>query len=372
MDPISRRRLLFAAPALAAASCRRDKAEGFPGYAFVANAAGGAVAVVDLGAFAAVRHIHLDSDPVSLASHPASPVIYALTPQSGCIHELDAGSLALSRSAACAAGAHHMLLGPGGESLWLLAPGNRKLLHMTTSTLNLSREILLPGVAVDFDLSPDGSQAVVSLQSEAAVAIVDLKSGRIATAAVEGSADKVRFRGDGRQVLCANRARTILSVLDAATAEWIVHLPLSVVPDNLCFKPDGGQLFITGAGSDAVVTVHPYETQVASTALAGRRPGPMAASTEPGYLFITNPEAGSVTVLDIATKRVVAAVRVGSYPHFVAVTPDSRYALVLNRDSGDVAVIRVESLTGRLRKAAPLFMMVPVGSRPSHAVVRSV
>jgi len=96
----------------------------------------------------------------------------------------------------------------------------------------------------------------------------------------------------------------------------------------------------------------------------------MTASLE--YLFITNPESGDVTVLDIDTHRVAAAVAVGRHPGFVALTPDGQYALVLNRDSGDVAVIWIESLTGGRRRSAPLFTMVPVGTRPVHAVVRAV
>ena len=69
-----------------------------------------------------------------------------------------------------------------------------------------------------------------------------------AVAAVDGSADGLRFRSDGRQVIVANQARRILSVLDPKAAEWIVHLPVSVTPENLCFKPDGGELFVTGTG----------------------------------------------------------------------------------------------------------------------------
>jgi YVTN family beta-propeller protein len=371
VSSLTRRRLLSSAPLALAAACRRNKAEGFPGYAFIANAAGGAVAVVDLGAFAAVRHIRLDANPSDLASHPKRPSVYALTPASGCVHELDADSLSLARTVGCSSEAERFQLTRDGESLWLLARKEGCLTRIRTADLAPAGRISLPGPAVSFDLSPDAALAAVALRA-GAVAIVELASGQIASAAVQGSADDVRFRSDGRQVLCANRARSILSILDADAVEWVVHLPLSVVPENLCFKPDGGQLFLTGGGSDAVVTVHPFETQVASTTLAGRSPGPMAASEDPGYLFITNPAAGDVTVLDIASQRVAAVVPAGGYPHFVAVTPDSRYALVLNRDSGDVAVIRVESLTGRRRRAAPLFMMVPVGSRPERAVIRTV
>jgi YVTN family beta-propeller protein len=98
----------------------------------------------------------------------------------------------------------------------------------------------------------------------------------------------------------------------------------------------------------------------------------VAASTDPDYLFVANPETGDVTVLDIETQRVVAVVAVGREPAFITITPDSEYALVLNRGSGDMAVIRIAALSGRRRKFAPLFTMIPVGSAPASAVVMPV
>jgi DNA-binding beta-propeller fold protein YncE len=66
---------------------------------------------------------------------------------------------------------------------------------------------------------------------------------------------------------------------------------------------------------------------------------------------------------------------VGADPGFITVTPDGNFALVLNRASGDMAVIRagaiVAEAAGRL-KSAPLYTMIPVGSRPVSAAVKPV
>ena len=66
---------------------------------------------------------------------------------------------------------------------------------------------------------------------------------------------------------------------------------------------------------------------------------------------------------------------VGADPGFITVTPDGNFALVLNRVSGDMAVIRagaiVAEAAGRLR-SAPLYTMIPVGSRPVSAAVKAV
>ena len=368
---IERRRLLsaLAAPVLA---CRRRKAEGFRGYAFVANREGGAVAVVDLGAFAVARHIRLDGGPRTVVADARRAAVYALTPESGSVHEIGADDLALRRRLRCPESAMAMKLAPAGDHLWVLCGEVRRLIGIPLGSHEPNVRIPLPDPPVDFDIAPDSARAAVTLE-EGGTALVDLEGGHVSRVVRPGAAcGPVRYRSDGKLVLVGNPADRLLTVLEAAEGRTLVHLPLAVAPEHFCFKPDGGQLFITGSGMDAVVTVYPYRTEVGATTLAGRAPGFLAASSDPDYLFVANPETGDVTILDIETQRVVAVVAVGREPRYITVTPDNEYALVLNRSSGDMAVIRIATLSGRRRKFAPLFTMIPVGSAPAVAVVMVV
>jgi YVTN family beta-propeller protein len=146
-------------------------------------------------------------------------------------------------------------------------------------------------------------------------------------------------------------------------------------PANFCFNDDGGQLFVSGPGMDAVSIVYPYNTELAETILAGRGPESMSASADPAYLFVANPQSGTVTVLDIDTRKLVAVAQVGGDPGQILFTPDSQYALILNRGSGDLAVMRIRSLRtsadGKTRRytSPPIFTLIPVGSGPVSAAV---
>ena len=75
------------------AGCARRKSRGFPGYAFVANAGGRTVAVVDLNAFVLARQIGLDGAPGAVLANPLRPGVYALIPESGTVCEIDAVKL---------------------------------------------------------------------------------------------------------------------------------------------------------------------------------------------------------------------------------------------------------------------------------------
>jgi YVTN family beta-propeller protein len=358
---------LLASGALAA--CRPRKAQRFPGYALVANSGGAAVAVVDLSAFAVVRHIRLDGGPAALEVDQRRAAVYALVPQPGSIHEIRLGELAAGRRLRIAEEAISMRLAPSGDRLWLLARRPPRLVGIDTESLQVIRRIDLAAPPLDFDLAPNSAQASVSLGG-AGLALVELAAeARPRLVRPSASCGPLRYRSDGRLLLVGDPIERLLAVLEAGEGRTVVKLPLGLAPAHFCFKDDGGQLFISGPGMDAVVTVYPYRTEVGSTTLAGRAPGFLAVSTDPDYLFVANPATNDVTVLDIETQRVVAVVTVGKEPGFITVTPDNEYALVLNRASGDMAVIRIATLAGRRRRFAPLFTLIPVGSRPVAAVV---
>jgi YVTN family beta-propeller protein len=365
-------------------ACSRPKARGFPGYAFVANEEGGAIAAVDLQVFAVARHIHVDGSPTAVIAHPALDRVYALTPDNGSVHEIRAGTLSFLRKLTVAGAALEMRLAPQGDALYVLCRQPRQLVRLSLKPLQVDWTLRLADDPTDFDVSPDGAVVAISSRPGSSITFVDVADRSAAPIRTEGEIGLVRFqpvhgnaaraKSDSRQLIGANVSRRMLSIFDVPSRRLMVNLPLAVRPDHLCFKNDGGQVFVTGEGMDAVVVVYPYYTpQVGLTVLAGHSPGAMAVSSSPEYLFVANPASADVSILDIETSKLVAVTPVGTQPASIVVTPDDQYALVLNQVSGDMAVIRIESLqrVERSRKG-PLFMLIPIGSKPVSAAVVAI
>lgn len=370
---MDRRQLLIT---IAAAGCARKARPGFAGFAFVANEEGKAVAAVDMTAFAVVRHIALGAAPGQLISYPSRQTVYALTPATGTIHEISVRKLERSRWAEVCRNAVAMQAGPAG-SIWVMARDPHQLVEVKLDSLSAGRRIGLPYPASDFDLTLAATpRAVVSFGESGKAAIVDLTTGRMQLSDCGAPVHLVRFRRDGRQWAAAHRERKMLTIADSSSGKVIVRLPLAMQPEHICLKADGGQMFVTGAGSDAVAVVFPYSTEVAETVLAGRQPGAMACSPLAGtaaeFLFVTNPSSNQVTILNVNSRKVVAVAQVGANPSQVLITPDNAYALVLNRGSGDMAVLMIQDAARRRKYPAALFTMIPVGSRPVDAVVQAV
>jgi len=359
-------------------ACSRPKAKGFSGYAFIANQEGGAVAAVDLEVFAVARHIRVDGAPTAVVARRQRGRVYALTPENGSIHEIRASNLTFTRKLRVASSAIGMRLSRDENTLYVLCRDPRRLVALALDSLRVDWQMPLAEEPYDFDISSDGTLLAISHRQARAITFVDL-TRREAPALIgaAGEIGLVRFQYS-EQLIAANLSERMLSIYQVPSRKLIVNLPLAVRPDQFCFKADGGQLFVTGEGMDAVVVVYPsFTPEIGETVLAGHTPGAMAASVTPGYLFVANPQSGNVSILDIETRQVVAVTPVGTEPGYITITPDDQYALVLNQASGDMAVIRIPNVTRAVNeqrrwKKGPLFMLIPVGSKPVSATILGI
>jgi YVTN family beta-propeller protein len=370
---LSRRSLLLAAGGLA---CSHKKATPFHGFCFVANETGRSIAVVDLTRFRLRKEISLDAAPADIVPHPKSAGIFVLAPDTGTVFEIDAVKLEITRRTRAGNRAVGFQLAPDGQALWVLSRDPAALLEFSLDGLRPGRHIALPAAPVAFDLSRENQAVAIALEDHRVV-LASLTSAGTRTIALDPEPSLLRFRSDGEQLIVASRLERALTLLDVPTGKIAVRLTLPIEPRQLCFSPDGGHLFVSGGGMDAVVTVYPYRTEVAETMLAGRAPASMAATDS--LLLVSNPDSNSVTVLDFDNqgKKLVAVVQVGQGPRQIVLTPDGEYALVVNEKSGDLAVIRIQALTAypngekRLYQMAPLFTLIPVGEKPvSAGIVR--
>ena len=385
------RRALLGAAASAMVGCGRKKATRIPGYCFVANQGSRSVAAVNLESFRVQRQISLDSAPAAVVAHPSKPKVFVLGPDAGAIYEIDAATLAVSRRVRAGNLAVAMSISPAGDSLWVLYRDPAMLVELPLDSLKPGRRVRLPSPPDSFDLATvKGNQdgrglAAVASRTDRTIVLASLGNAVVErTIAVGAEPSLVSFGQDGGILIAGNGPEHSITIFDVATGKTVVRLPLPLAPRHFCATSDGGQLFVTGDGMDAVVVVFPYLTEVYQTILAGRAPGAMAVTDDASglsMLMVANRETSGITVLDFNDYKLVAVVTVGQGPGQILLTPapERQYVLVLNETSGDLAVIRTRALAttpkGAQRqlsareRSAPLFTLIPVGERPVSAAV---
>jgi YVTN family beta-propeller protein len=366
---MTRRDCLVAGGVVFAAACGRKKGTGYAGYALVATAGDNSVSAIDLTAFRLVKTIPLKASP-SAVQAGANGAAYVLTPSNGTVSLIDKTlNKVLSRS--LAGDLTGILLTRDGKRLVGIAASSQELIEADPATLNVLRRQKLRDRPTGLDVSNAGYVAVASSEA-GSVELFRLGGGQRSRAQINGRIGAVRFRQDGNLLLVAKTQDHSLTLLNVPDLQIIADLPLAMEPQNLCFTiPDGGQLFVSGMGMDAVAIVFPYKTlEVEQTVLAGRDPGVMACSATPRYLFVANNSGSDVAILNVDTRKMIGAVEVGQTPRFIAITPDDQYALVLDEGSGDVAVIHIPAIRINSRKSgAALFTLLPVGDRPVHCAI---
>jgi hypothetical protein len=354
--------------AVSLSACRKE-AKLFAGHALVVLGQSRFVSLVDLAAFALVTKVEFPAVVTQLVRHPQHNAVYALSPEEGQVFEYDFARRGITRRLRLPGPALEMRADPNGPSVWISLTEPKSLVEVSLETLQVTRRAPLPGLPLSMDISPYRTHLAACLEGGGVAIVTERDHDSVRTLRVNERFGLVRFRSDGRQLLAANHSGRCLSVFRGADAQPVVDLPVAMEARHFCFKPDGGQLFVTDGVGDGVAIVYPYTTEVDRAVLAGKSPGSMAACSALPYLLVANRLSSDLTILDMITGRLVAVVPVGNAPGYVAVTPDQQYALVLNEGSGDMAVIRLAAVRSRRNKTAPLFTMVPVGESPQSMVV---
>jgi len=382
---MTRRDYLALAPLLISGACGRSKGSGYFGYALIATSGDNSVAVVDLTAFRLLPAIPLGAPPTAVLSAPSMGCSYVLTPSNDSVHVLDQ-TLTQVASHRLGAGLSQIKLAPGGQTLLGLCRHSHEIVVAETAfgkvgpaaaALPVLYRFKVNGEPLGIDVSRTGHIAVFTSNS-GVVELLHPATGLHTRTQMPDSVSAVRFRDDGKLLLVARSQDRSITALDVPSLRIIAELPLAMQPDNLCFSTEGGQLFVSGSGMDAVAIVFPYQFQVDQTVLAGRDPGVMACSHNPDYLFVASASGSDVSVLNVDNRQMLGVVEVGGKPVYLAVTPDNQYALALDKSTGDMAVIRIPSIrdniakspsTHRAKLGAALFTMLNVGDKPVHAAV---
>jgi YVTN family beta-propeller protein len=350
--------------AIAASGCSHKRASRYQGWLFAASGTEKTVTVANLAQFRTITRIALPHAPDQLAY--TRNRVYALSGEGAELIEIEpkefqiAGRMALPGRPV----SFHIL--PDGDSAIVVIDNPPAVLRVDLAERRVVARLPLAGLPGGLDTNAD--VLAITIPALKSILRVNLPQFKLLGATATGvPCETVRFRGDGKTILAGAPAARQLVTVDSASGKLLVRLPMPVAPSRFCFNPDGGQMFVSGAGEDSVAIVSPYQNEVGETMLAGRTPGAMAVSAN--LLFVANPGSGDLTILDIDTRHLAASVHVGGNPGEVLITPDGEYALVLDAQSGNCSVVRILTVMDRKVKTKPLFTVFPMAANAHSAVI---
>ncbi len=351
---------------LFATGCSRTLATRYFGWLLVASATEKGIAVADLSEFRRLNTIALNETPGQLLR--VADKVFATCPEARQLVEIDLGRFQAGARLQMPGRIVSAVASPDTGTIIVATAQPATLVMVEVKSGKITRRVALATDPSALDVA--GAQAAVASQTTDVISRFSLKDGApLGDSKLGDLCGSMRFRNDGKAILAGLGKTRQIVTLNAETGALLARLPMRFAPGRFCFNADGGQMFVTATGEDAVVIVSPYQSQIDQTIVAGRTPWGMAVSATRNLLLITNPASGDLTILDIETRRLSASVHIGGEPGEVLLTPDEEYALVVGREAGDVAVVRMKTVLDRSVRTKPLLTMFPMGGLPQASLI---
>jgi YVTN family beta-propeller protein len=142
----------------------------------------------------------------------------------------------------------------------------------------------------------------------------------------------------GSELWVACEASASVVVVDTATREKLLEIPVGGQPHDVCFTPDGKRAFVSNRLDDNVSVVDVVTHQVVGTIEVGDEPHGVLADSQGKYLYVLNTSVDNVSVIDVATLKQVTRLSASRSPWSLARSPDGKHILVthaLSRFVGD-------------------------------------
>jgi len=292
--------------------------------AYVANAGGNNVSVIDAGSSTVIATVPVGSFPADVAVNPAGTHAYVTNRDSGTVSVID------------------------------------------TAMNTVAATVAVGDSPVDVAVNPAGTRAYVTNRDGNTVSVIDTATNMVVATIPVLTPNAVAFNPSGTRAYVTNLNSNTVSVINALTNDVVASIAVGSSPADVAVNPAGTRAYVTNRDSETVSVIDTAANTVVATIPAGDRPTGVAINRSGTRAYVTDVSIvfggesrfdfiGAVSVIDTATNTVVATILVGSFPADVAVNPAGTRAYVTEED-GTVSVIDTASNT--------VVATITVGSSP--------
>ena len=367
-----------------------DYPAGYREFAYVANAAGNSVTVLDLVYLRQDRTLTVGLDPVALARNPVLNEVYALNSQpgeaAGSVSVIDTLNNEVVATIAVHRAPGAIAVDPSGARAYVANTGSN-----TVSVLDLKTRRAIGSFATG-----ESPQGLAVASDDRTLVVTNRKGDTVGLYAI-GSSPALSLRNtyagcpapvdpvilpnaSGAFVACSG-GHQVMSIALALPAEplaarqdlsltqdhLLAFLDVGQQPTHLTMKPDGGEVFVSNRVSDSISEIATTTNEVGSTYGIGNGPTHGVVSQDNSVLFVAASGADAVSLYSIDDGKFLSSIRTGSAPDALAFSSDQHLLLVADQHSGDVAVIRTSSRFG-----PELLTILPAGASPSALTVKAM
>src|SRR5215813_10952142 len=261
-------------------------------------------------------------------------------------------------------GPHGIVITPDNRWVYVASDGASTVSVIDTATDKLVENIEVGKNPHGLAVTPNGKLILVGVYDTDTVAFIDTETKKVVGGVLVGKPHNIAVHPNGTVAYVGSQTpgNFSLAIIDLHGRTVKPTVPLDKTPRGLEFGPNGKLLYITQAGVDSVVAVHPTVNKIVTQIPVGVSPH-YANFTADGKRGLTAVQGPSLlAIFNPQTNDVEKSIKVGSRPHWVAPGPGSKTALTTNEESNDVSVVDLES---------DAVTNIPVGGAPRKIAVQT-
>ena len=385
-------KLLLLLP-LALTACRHPEFPGYPAnfrqFAYVANAGGNTVTILDLVYLRPDRTLRVGENPIAIALNPQKPEAYVLNRQSesssGSLSVIDTDKNEVATTLPLRKDPSSISLDRSGRTAYIANAGSSSVTILNLETRQ-STALATPSDPTSALISPDSRTLVITLPESNTVALFSVPEAgpptlRSTYMNCPGATSPVILPDSSKAFIACSKSNQVLALSLAADPKtWaakqngslLADHPVALLdvghnPTHLTLKPDGGEIFVSNSSAGSISELSTTTNEVGSTFGIGDEPESGIVSADNSALWIANAGADSLSLYSISDGKRLPSLHVGASPDILAFSTDKEQRLLLaaDRKSGDIAVIRTNL------PIPTLFTILPAGANPSAIAIRS-
>ena len=295
----------------------------------------------------------------ALAAAAAAPKAYVGNFKDSTVSVVDTGTNTVVKTVPVAAGPHGMAVSPDGRFVWVAGEGSTSVSVIDTASDSVARTVDVGASPHGVTMVPDGKTVLVGVYGGDRIAFVDTASGSVTGTLAVAKPHTIAVRPDGKVAVVAAQepGHFALVVVDLATRAVARRIELEQPPRDPEFSPDGGLLYFTRAGVNALRVIDSSDRVVADIPTGASPHMGKSFGASLGAVVVQGPS--ELLLFDPARNTALRGVPVGKQPHWMA--SDGKTAWVTGEGSNDLTVVDLASGSTRT---------VAVGNAPRKVVVQ--
>lgn len=276
------------------------------------------------------------TDPHGVAVSPDGTRVYVANRASKSVTVLDAATDLVI--ATISVGSAPVSVAATDDFVYVVNAADSSLMVINADTRKVTKTIEVGVNPVAVTLSPDGTEAYLTVQSTNAVQVIDTASHAVVASIPVGTApQRVAFSPDGARAYVTNFGTNSMWVIDTADRTVARTVAVGTGPLGVAATPDGDWVFVVNTTAKTVSMIPTLTFKPLPAIDVGPNPIEVAVNDEAAYVVCQSDN--SISVISVRYRDEIATIRVGGNPHGAAMRPDGKRVYVTNRGSNSLSVI---------------------------------